>query len=305
MIASHNREIDAHDFSVGDEELLGEIDDFLAIVSFASRYRTTCVGFDAASENFDEFRYYRNRIAVPERTKWHRDDALIGSGDFHEFVRAAYASFVATGPHPLIRHALHLVIPDEWRTMESSFASLYAALETIVLWYREKKGLVYIIEKDRDWRRLSDYIRKEVKKHELVQGNDRRQAMLSAKVSELRRVPFRAAADSLCEEYSIRLDDLWPLHGPLPEVSLTEIRNRIVHGGTFDQPQHRALIGAGEHMRWTVERVLLGVLGWPVERSNVRNAFLQNFTMMTELGADRDAMKEPNVGDAVAAASEA
>lgn len=193
--------------------------------------------------------------------------------------------------------------------MESSFTTFYAALETIVLWYREKKGLVYIIEKDDDWKRFSGDIRKQVKAHALVQGDEppqkAKRAMLSAKVNELRRVPFRTVADLLCDEYSISLDDLWPLHGRPSEVSLTEIRHRIVHGGAFDRPQYQALIGAGEHMRWTVARVLLGVLGWPVERSQVSNEFLQNFTMMTELKADREAMTEPNVGDEVAVASDA
>jgi len=309
LIARHDNEVAARDFSLVDDALLGEIDDFLAIVSFASRYRSACVGFDAFTDRLDHFQFFRGHITAPEQREWDLDEAVIDLAHFSEFVRTAYTNFVATGPHPLIRHALHLVVPREGRTMESSFTALYAALETIVLWYREKKGLVYIIEEEHDWKRFSDDVRKYVKKHELVQGKDPTQkskrAMLSAKVNELRRVPFRTAADSLCQEYSITLDDLWPLHGRLPDVSLTEIRNRIVHGGTFDRPQYRALIGAGEHMRWTVERVLLGVLKWPVKKSKVSNAFLQNFTLMTELAADREALKEPNVANEVAAASEA
>jgi hypothetical protein len=305
LVARHDSEINAREFPAVDEALLSEIDDFLAIVSFGSRYRSVCVGFDASTENLDQFHYFRGHMSVPEQRKWDLDDALIDLAHFDDFVRAAYANFVATGPHPLVRHALHLLVPRPERTMESSFTALYAALETLVLWHREKKGLVYIIEKD-DWKRFRDDVTKYVKKHELMQGDQPQQkakrSMMSAKLSELQRVPFRTAADSLCEEYSINLDGLWPLYGRPPEVSLTEIRNRIVHGGTFDQSHYRALAGVGEHMRWTAERVMLGVLKWPVEKSKVSAASLQKFTVMQELAADREALKEPTVADEVATA---
>jgi hypothetical protein len=296
LIARDDREILSRDFGRVDHPLLDEIDDFLALVSFASRYRSACVGFDASTDGFfQRFRYYRGYITVPPQEDWDSNFAVIDLVDFKDFVQVAYASFIATGPHELLRHALHLVVPRAERTVESSFTSLYAALETIVLWYRQQKGLVHIIEGDDDWKRLSDDTRRYLKNHELLQGNDSRQKekrkMISAKVEELRRVPFRTAFEQFCAEYSVNLDDLWPVHDRLPEISLTEIRNRIVHGRAFDPLQFTALIDAQEHIRWTVERALLGALRWPVARSKVRPDFLKHFTAMTELREDRAAIK--------------
>lgn len=247
-------------------------------------------------------------MTVPEQHTWDSDESVIDLVDFNDFVRAAYANFVAIGPDPLIRHALHLLVPRAEQTMESSFTSLYAALETLVLWHREKQRLVYIIEEEDDWKHFSSDLRKYLRKHEFMQGDEPQQktkrAMMSAKVNELRRVPFRTAADSLLAEYSVILDDLWPLHARLPDISLTEIRNRIVHGGTFARSHYRALSGALKHIRWTAERVMLGVLKWPVEKSKIRPASIQKFTVMQELGIDREALKGPTVAGDVAAASE-
>lgn len=309
IIARHESEVPASGFATVDRKVLEEIDDFLAVVSFASRFRTACVGLAASStENAERFRYFRGHISVPEDKEWDPDEGVIDPTDFDEFIRASYTNFIATGPHPLIRHALHLVTPRVERTMESSFTTLYAALETIVLWYREQRGLVYVIEDENDWRTLSQDVRSYIKNHQLLQGNDpkkkERRGMMTAKVGELRRVPFRIAFDRFCDEYAVTLDDLWPVHALLPEISLTEIRNRIVHGGTFEPGQFTALIGAGHHMRWTVERALLGVLRWPVDRSKVRNEFLQHFTAMTEMAEDRESIKGEQVAAEVSAASE-
>jgi hypothetical protein len=78
-----------------------------------------------------------------------------------------------------------------------------------------------------------------------------------------------------------------------------------VHGSTLNAQQEHALMGAEQHMRWTVERALLAVFAWPMERSKVRPAFLaEHLTAMIELQRDRAAMREPSPGDAVAAEAE-
>jgi hypothetical protein len=40
------------------------------------------------------------------------------------------------------------------------------------------------------------------------------------------------------------------------------------------------MICAGEHLRWTVERMLLVILGWPIVRSNVSDDFLRRTSYM-------------------------
>ena len=194
-------------------------------------------------------------------------------------------------------------------TGEGEFTSLYAVLESIVLWYRKSKGFELIVADQEEWRMLQDDVRTFLKNHRVLQGSEparkERRAMILRKVGELRRVPFAVALDKFCEEYGVKLDDLWPvLTDKRGEISLTDIRNRIVHGTPVSPTQFHALIGAKQHMRWVVERSLLAVLGWPLEKSKVRPDFLaRNLTAMIELAQDRQDMKGTSVADEISAAS--
>ena len=58
-------------------------------------------------------------------------------------------------------------------------------------------------------------------------------------------------------------------------MSLYQIRNQIVHGRILPHSGYRALMVAQFHLQWVLERCLLGVLTWDIERSCVSDRFLQ------------------------------
>src|SRR5262249_12646740 len=121
-----------------------------------------------------------------------------------------------------------------------------------------------------------------------------------------RRVPFGTALERFCHEYDVQLDDLWPVvNDERGEVSLTGIRNRIVHGSTLTPRQFHALIGARWHMGGGLERALLAVVGWPLERSEVRRDFVaRNLTAKIEMAQDREDIKGTSAADAAVAAAD-
>jgi hypothetical protein len=121
----------------------------------------------------------------------------------------------------------------------------------------------------------------------------RRRRLLNAKLDELRRVPFREALDQFRSAYSVNWDDLWPVFDSSKAPSLTTIRNRIVHGNTFNKRQQLAVLSATLHLKWTVERALLAVLGWPLELSKVRPDYLAHFVPMRELERERTEIGNP------------
>jgi hypothetical protein len=55
-----------------------------------------------------------------------------------------------------------------------------------------------------------------------------------------------------------------------------EVRHRLVHGDPFLSRPVEALACAEAHLRWIVERMLLCVLGWPIERSSVSIEYLRS-----------------------------
>jgi hypothetical protein len=78
--------------------------------------------------------------------------------------------------------------------------------------------------------------------------------------------------------YNVDLTDLWPLLDKSSGSSLAQIRNRSTHGEYLNETSYRALTYAAHNLRWTLERMLLSVLRWPVANSNVSKSFLPHLT---------------------------
>lgn len=252
--------------------ILNALDDFLLITSFAERWRCACVGW-VATNSRNVTTLYRRDISIPEHSKEHTlNDTLIDIADFLEFANVAYASVVA-GSNPLLRQAVQYAVYRRDRTLEHSFLTLFEALETLLLHFRRLRGLEFILEENR-WEAVSKSIKSAIKAHpDLVQDKDARK-LLYEKLPELNRVSFGTVFQRFCETYGVDLRDLWPVVGDSSGISLSDIRNKLVHGEHFPQAHLVPLIMAENHLRWVVERVILGFLGWPVDRSQVSSSSL-------------------------------
>ena len=65
---------------------------------------------------------------------------------------------------------------------------------------------------------------------------------------------------------------------------LTDIRNKLIHGDPFPHDLFGALIVANEHLQYTLERVLVRVLGWDVGETKVKPSYLRvNLCAIKEL----------------------
>lgn len=74
--------------------------------------------------------------------------------------------------------------------------------------------------------------------------------------------------------HNVDLSDLWPLLDKSKGKTLTQIRNRVVHGDYLSPAQLNALGYAELHLRWTLERVVLALVGWPISSSRAAKSFL-------------------------------
>ncbi len=294
LVATEQRMVTLREFGQVNEKQLDELDDFLLLVSFAARFRVACVGIDAYTEMADHFTFYRKNRTVPKATEQDTNDAVIDLSDFETFIRKAYGRFIASGngePEELLRHAVQLVMPHDDRTVESEFTTLYAALETLVLWHRRAVGMEFIIEDRDEWMELRKDLEKFLKNHRLLNGDSQKRKLIYGKLEELRRVSFATAFQRFCGDQHVNVDDLWPVIGKRGDMSLSEIRNHIVHGSALKWSQWLALGDARDHLRWTVERMLLALFGWPVEKSKVRPEWLaRNRPAMIDLERSRRAM---------------
>lgn len=247
------------EFKIGTEKmevgsLLQGVDDFLMLTSFAARQSCVCLGWDSYDPS-KVVRYFRRDVAIPKQKKGHSmHDGLIEVTDFAEFIRTAYTSFVGIERKDLIRQAVHRAISGRDGTLESNYLILYSALETLVLFCRQEFD------------------------NELI--------------GQLNRVPFRTAFDGFCRHFDVDVIDLWPVVDRKDGVSLADVRNRLIHGDSFNPLQERALISAKEQLRWVVERSVLSVLGWQVRKSKVSKEYLSKMTMYKEWREGRKILSE-------------
>ncbi len=264
------------------EDIFSKIETFLKLVSFSERRRVVCYGYKGILDG-EIIDFYRGDISVPEENFDHSsNEVLIDVQDFEEFTLKA----LEIGRSCIfIKHLFDAVgkaAYREYSSLESEYLSYYSALENLVNGYRDTHDFHYILEND-NYNRFSKDLKSFIKGHDLFRNNNdeekklrsKKRQLVYEKIAELNRISFGTAFKSFCEFYQIDLRDLWSLEGG--EVStLTKIRNRLIHGGRFEREEYDAVICAKTHLHWTLERCILRVLGWDVERSNVSPLFLRH-----------------------------
>ena len=199
-------------------------------------------------------------------------DQLIAEADLEEFL-------VTTSPgdgaelNDILQRAILFALDSGSQSLEVSFVSLSAALESVLTFFRRQSD--YEILAAEEFSELEGDLKKWLKQHHALASEPAKRALIYEKLPELNRFPFSSVFRKFCEHYSLDLSDLWPVTGKHAEWPLMEVRHRLVHGDPFVSRPVEALACAEAHLRWVVERMLLCVLGWPIERSNVSADFLQ------------------------------
>ncbi|MDX6614570.1 MAG: hypothetical protein QOD75_3756 [Blastocatellia bacterium] len=210
---------------------------------------------------------------------------LIDPADVDEFVLNGAPSHSAELKDILYR-AITFALPSPAQSLEVTFLSLSASLESILTFFRRQDE--YKILPAAKFSELERDLKKWLKQHPVLKAEAAKRALIYEKFRELNRFPMSHVFETFCTNYSLDLADLWPVTGKHADWPLTEIRHRLVHGDPFNQRPHEAVACAEMHLHWVVERMLLSVLGWPIERSNVRREILQrDFTAHGSWEAER------------------
>ena len=193
-------------------------------------------------------------------------EPLIAEVDLGEFL-------VTTSPrdgaelNDILQRAILFALDSGSQSLEVSFVSLSASLESVLTFFR-RQGNYKILPKN-EFSELESDLKKLLKQHPALASEPQKRALIYEKLPELNRFPFSSVFRKFCEHHSLDLSDLWPLAGNHADWPLMEVRHRLVHGDPFVSRPVEALASAEAHLRWTVERMLLCVLGWPIKRSNV------------------------------------
>lgn len=264
-------------------EILPQIDDFLIIVSLGSRTRTACIGWQA-SDHKDLVMYYRGEFTFPSgESEPSFDQGLVWLKDFEEFLRICYPAFLGFSDQSAIRKAIISVVPGRKKVLEESFLSLFAGLEALILAFRKKKKLELVVPAPEDWEPIRKIIKKNIFKSIKQQLSKEQRCYIYRKLDELNRISLSTAFEKFCEHYDIDLSDLWPLFRTGDIVGLSDIRNKLIHGDKLSDEFHDALWVAEENLRFMVERILMKILGFPVDKTEVSPDFLKKYSTALQM----------------------
>jgi hypothetical protein len=148
-------------------------------------------------------------------------------------------------------------------TLESSYFLAYSALDLITSVIRG--GDVYLMDKSK-WRRIQRLLRQYIDSIAVPEGLTAILTQLKEKLPELRRTSGVNRVIKACEQLDVQTADLWRKDGFETGLrSATRIRDSLFHAasvGDLDDMWVNLI-----RIRVLVERLLLGVLDWPDDRT--------------------------------------
>ena len=271
LVADSDIDMPISEFLDGVGNTLEDLNYFLLIVSIATRTRTACYGWDASSENGLCSRYLPD-ISIPTGySEPSLNDGLIKCSDLEEFYRLAYPALIRSAYKESIAAAIYALVPPKERFLESEFISIFSSLEHILLTFRRAEKLEYALSTE-EFTALKNCIEKTIK--EKVSEKSSREK-IKAKILDLNRVPVSYAYEKFIEKIEIEISDLWPVFNRKDGVNLYQLRNWLSHGEPIPDSVRDQMWIANSHLRWTVERIALKLLGWSSEKSEVSPKFLK------------------------------
>ena len=212
----------------------------------------------------------RQRLSpdIPVIKQLRRETMLLEVPQFGPFNWRAGGKLSRMENANILRRAVAFTLPTDGEPVEHSFVCLYAALESVLTFERHGEGRYHVMPEE-EFDSLARDLREWLRRHPRLERDRERRGLVYEKVRELNRLPFAHVFRTFCERHALELGDLWPVLGRPEEWPLNEIRHRLVHGDPFKNCPPPALACAREHLRWTVERMILSIFGWPVAESNV------------------------------------
>lgn len=263
-------------------ELIVDVDDFLLILSLAIGKICICTGW-AASSNNKIVRYYRRDRVIPEKAdKYSFLDSLIEQFDLKSFLKEGYKSFIDFNDKKLLRNIIYPLLLKNKPNVETRYLILFAALESLLLNYKKVNGYESILPNN-----IFKIFKKELEnnikeKRDIINAKlqlsdeiiEEKLNFICSKTSELNRIPFEASFNLFNKYYKVYIDDLWPLVNSNKGASLSKIRNMLIHGEIFSNPQLQATVLAKTHLQVIIERIVLAILGWDITKTRVSPVYL-------------------------------
>lgn len=267
--------------------VLSLLQDVLDVASLAERRVLMVTGWSVSYANEASTMYLRRDFTASSEQETDVDNTLISLRDIEEFLNRSLKKFGSLPDSGALKQAIYFALHGQARGIGDSFVMLFAGIETLLNLFQSGKGVDPPVPK-KQWQPLFDSISTALKcESTFLALPDDIQARLLSNLNGANQASFSDRFKRMCSSQKIDLADLWPMLGA--KSSLYAVRNRIVHGRVFSNEQEWfRVISAKFHLLWTLERSILCLLGWPVERSRSSRQTLSGMTLYSTWRADRE-----------------
>jgi len=250
------------------------LDDLLLLAGLPMRKRTVCYGWHLATAS-RMIEHFRGNSGAPGN--YHYPSlgfGLVNGVDYHSFLTRAWDRFRSSPDQGPIRNLIYAAVPADNPPLERDTLALFSAIENYLASYRRRAGLANVIEPGRAWGKLDERLRSAIQSCTDPPLNTKQRSYLYQNLSGLNRPPLGAVFTAMVGQTGLVTHDLWPMFDSQDGPSIYKIRNRLVHGD-FPETEVFTLSIVNEHLRWLIDRMLLGLFEWPVDQSDVAPALVE------------------------------
>lgn len=239
-----------------DEQILQNIEYLLWYLSFATGQRITWMQWSARSGT-EFLQYARCNITYPH-IDLGKGNAIIENGLIKEFLQKCSNYLYASN-----KNKVNLYLPivyfvnSKEKTCEFKFLSLFMSLEALLNLFAKNNNMACLFDRT-EWNTLYKYMSNSIK--EFRPMGKKKKELLIPKLGNLNEVSLKSIFEKFCKSHNVNLSDLWPIFDNKIKLSLSRIRNKLVHGEELDKFNN--LDVATEHLRWIVGRCILAQLKW-------------------------------------------
>lgn len=193
---------------------------------------------------------------------------LIQRDDLAEFVKLGICKLrqLDSSSRRLLGAAIIVAVPDNTGYLESRFLSLFSAMESALLVFRRQCDLEYLVRSG-PWRHVERALHGALISEKGRFDTPERLEVAKRALAGIRRVPLEHAFSEFVMHYNLPIDDLWPVGDHASGISLLQLRNRLSHGERLPDPLGSSLMYASHSLQTLLQRIVLALLGWPVEKT--------------------------------------
>lgn len=253
------------------EEVLKKIDSFLQLTSLISREFAFYHKTKLYKDDF-EITFYRGFFSFPKSSNlpFHHSNGIIIPPLFNNFIETTFDKFNILNNIKKISYPIYyLTNSSDDMSIESKYLLFFAGLETLLDLYKKNNNLEKCLSNSKA-KKFNSYIRECIRNYEKI-TEDEKKVMLT-KVSELNRIPISKIYELFCNEYKVKTSDLWPVFSEDNILSLSKLRNNLIHGITIPSNYIKYMLLATKNLRILLERCYLSMLEWDLAQTNIMNA---------------------------------